>query len=181
MMGTLKYTIMPLAVVLLFSGCRVQERRNWGEVIISSMFNFDAASVMGYNFELGRSTSFPSTGDPLPDIIVDQYRLIEGSVKPGFTSPSNPAGFWKAGEFGTLSESMDFFENELKTVDPTVDFTPSTDTVRKYQVYVLKTTPGNYAKIHVTEIWQVEDASGKHIDVKIDYHYQPEGSTSFSE
>jgi hypothetical protein len=179
-MGAMKHTIILLAGFLFLFGCQSQERRDKGEVIISSKFNFETASVMGYNFELGKSTSFPSTGDPLPDIIVDQYRLIDGSVEPGFTSPSNPYGFWKAGEFGTLSESMKYFEDELQSVDPTVSFTPSTDTVRKYQVFVLKTTPGNFVKLHVTEIWQMEDAGGKHIDVKIDYHYQPEGGTSFT-
>jgi hypothetical protein len=180
-MGTLRQTIFVFAVLLATFGCQSQEHMNRGEVVISSKFNFDAATVMGYNFELGKSTSFPSTGDPLPDIIVDQFRLVDGSVEPGFSSPSNPDGFWKAGEFTKLSESMAYFEDELQSVDPTVSFTPSTDTVRKYQVYVLKTTPGNYVKIHVTDIWQMEDAAGKYIDVKIDYHYQPEGATSFSD
>ena len=176
----MKQALMVVMVLLLIAGCELQERRNRDEVIISSKFNFETASVLGYNFSLEKSTSFPSTGDPLPDIIVDQFRLVDGSVEPGFSSPSNPYGFWKAGEYSTLAESMDFFENELQEVDPTVDFTASTDTVRKYQVYVLKTTPGNYVKIHVTEIWQMEDAAGKHIDVKIDYQYQPDGGTSFS-
>jgi hypothetical protein len=172
-----------LFIVLLLQvvSCSKPEDSNRGAVTISSKFNFDNALVFGYNFELAKSTSFPSTGEPLPDIIVDQYRLIDGSVKPGFSSPDNPDGFWKAGEFGTLTESMDFFENELQTVDPTVGFTPLTDTVRTYQVYVLKTTSGNFAKIHVTGIMEIEAAAGKHIDVKIDYHYQPDGSTGFTD
>ncbi len=168
-------------LLLLAVSCSKPEESNRGTVTISSKFNFDNASVYGYNFELAKSTSFPSTGEPLPDIIVDQFRLIDGSVKPGFSSPDNPDGFWKAGEFGTLSESMDFFEKELQVVDPTVDFTPSTDTVRIFQVYVLKTTSGNYAKIHVSEIWEIDDAAGKHNDVQIDYHYQPGGSNSFTD
>ena len=157
--------------MLLVHSCSKMEENNKGTVIISSKFNFDSASVYGYNFDLAKSTAFPSTGEPLPDIIVDMFRLIDGSVKPGFTSPDNPYGFWQAGEFGSLSESMDFFENELKTEDASVDFTPSTDTVRKYQVYLLKTTTGNYAKIHVSEIWEIDEAAGTHIDVKIDYYY----------
>ncbi len=180
-MEVMNCKVKVLVVVLLLFSCESQEKRGRGEVIISSKFDFESYSVMGYNFELGKSTSFPSSGNPLPDILVDQFRLIDGSVKPGFTSPDNSDGFWKAGEFGTRSESMDFFQNELKAVDPSVEFTPSTDTVKLYQVYVLKTTSGNYAKIHVSEIWEVDDVAGKYIDVKIDYHYKSDGGTSFSD
>lgn len=167
--------------VLLLTSCEKTNKEFRGQVVISSAFNFEDASVFGYNFELGEQTRFPTIGAPLPDIIVDQFRLLDGSVKPGFTSPANTNGFALAGAFNALKESLDFYENQLDTFDVNVGFTPSSDTVREFQVWVLKTTLNKYAKLHVRQIWTEEDATGKYIEVMIDYYYQPDGTATFPE
>ena len=169
-----------MSVLLLFACERTNEEFR-GQVVISSAFNFDDYSVDGFNFELGERTRFPSVGEPLPDIIVDNFRLLDGSVKPGFSSPANSNGFALAGEFNDLKLSLDYFENRLDTFDINADFSPSSDTVREFQVWVLKTTLNKYAKLHVREIWTEDDVTGTYVEVMIDYYYQPDGSATFPE
>lgn len=171
--------IVAIFSVLFLFACEQTNKDTRGQVVISSAFNFEDASVFGYNFELDKHTRYPSVGEPLPDVIVDQFRLLDGTVKPGFTSPANTNGFALAGEFNTLKESLDFYENELDSFDINADFSPSSDTVREFQVWVLKTTLNKYAKLHVREIWTEDDAAGQYIEVMVDYYYQPDGSATF--
>lgn len=178
MRNTFQYLVI-ISLLLWTCSCEKDSVRNNGQVTVSSKFNFDDASVYGYNFELGESTRFPAADDPAPDVIVEHYRLLDGSVKPKFTSPSNPFGFALAGEFGELTTSLAFFNDSLLSADPSVTYAPSTDTVRKYQVWVLKSSLERYAKIHVRDIAVVADAAGDHLEVLIDYSYQPDGSTDF--
>ena len=170
--------ILALSLVL-HSGCQKTNQEYRGDVMLSSAFNFEDASVYGYNFELGKRLRYPSVGEPLPDIIVDRYRLLDGSVKPGFTSPANTNGFALAGAFDDLDESQDFFENELLTFDENAEFSPSSDTVREFQVWVLKTTLNKYVKLHVREIRTIDDVTGKFNEVMTDYYYQPNGTANF--
>jgi len=173
--------ILAILSVFFFSACEKTNEEFRGQVVISSAFNFEDASVFGYNFELGKQTRYPSIGEPLPDIIVDQFRLLDGTVKPGFTSPANTNGFALAGEFDALKTSKEFYENALDTFDVNADFSPSSDTVREFQVWVLKTTLNKYVKLHVRQIWTEEDVTGQYIEVMIDYYYQPDGSATFPE
>ena len=173
----IKYSLF--VAVLIISSCEREKDKFRGQVLVSSAFNFEDASVYGYNFDLAKSTRYPSIGQPLPDIIVDQFRLLDGSVKPGFSSPANSNGFALAGEFGSLGDSYDYFEKELTSFDENAAFSPSSDTVREYQVYVLKTTLNKYVKLHVRQIWTVDDVTGKHVEVMLDYYYQPDGTANF--
>jgi hypothetical protein len=173
--------IIAIFLVLFLFACEKTNEQYRGQVVISSAFNFDDASVYGFNFELGERTRYPSVGEPLPDIIVDNFRLLDGSVKPGFSSPANSNGFVLAGEFDDLKTSFDYFENRLDTFDVNADFSPSSDTVREFQVWVMKTTLNKYAKLHVREIWTEEAVTGNYVEVMIDYYYQPDGSATFPE
>lgn len=177
------FQYLPISILLLLMvlSCEPKAEERCGQVILSSKFDFDDASLYGYNFDLGKYTQFPSETDPLPDIIVDQFRRIDGSAEPGFTSPSNIYGFSLAGTFDNPEGSLDFFNEQLGSADPSAAYTVSTDTVALYQVWVLKTSTEHYAKIHVRKISTIGDASGEHLEVLIDYCYQPDGSPDFPE
>ncbi len=66
---------------------------DWGDMVLSSEFDFTSSSIVGYNFELMTYTRFPTSGDPVPDIILDKFTQPSGEVFPGFSSPANDAGF----------------------------------------------------------------------------------------
>jgi len=180
--GLKKAVFSLLAFFILFTfliSCEKENELYRGEIWLSSQFDFQDASVMGFNFELGSGMEYPSPGEPLPDIVVDQFRRIDGSIKPGFSSPANPNGFSLAGEFDNLKSSEEFYKNELTSYDTTVTFSPSSDTVEKFQVWVLKTTLNKYVKLHVRQTRIIPDPNGEHAEVLIDYYFQPNGSARF--
>jgi len=173
--------LLTILVLLAVTACQETGDVNQGEILLSSEFDFETASVNGFNFETGKRTRYPSTGEPLPDVIADMFRRVDGTVRPGFTSPSNPHGFSLAGAFESMGESRDFFENELTAIDTTASFNPSSDTVREYQVWVLKTSLNKFVKLHVKETSVVKDPAGEHVEVLFDYYYQPDGSATFTQ
>lgn len=171
--------LLGLLLFLMVTACQKPGDENQGEVLLSSEFDFETSSVQGFNFETGTWTRYPSQGELVPDIIADVFRRVDGTVKPGFTSPSNSNGFSLAGAFESMGKSQEFFDNELITVDTTRSFNPSSDTVREYQVWVLKTSLNKYVKLHVKETSVVTDPAGEHLEVLFDYYYQPDGSATF--
>lgn len=151
---------------------------NRGQIILSSAFDFTSSTISGYNFELKTFTQFPSGVDPVPDVIVDKYTKINGDILPGFNSPENNNGFAFISESGSLSESVTFFENytEFNTALP---LTPSTDTLRNFQLWVLKTSQDKYVKINIRDIRILNNVAGDYIEVSMDYYYQDDGTPVF--
>lgn len=178
--GSISKIILTLFIIAAAGACTKEGKTNSGEIILSSEFNFTSATLSGYNFEEQAFFTYPAGEHISPDIIVDQFRLLDGSIKPGFSSPDNLNGFALAGNFSELEESQSFY-NSLRTVDGFGNFSASTDTVELYQVWVLKTSQDSYAKLLVSDIWETEDSYGMHIEVKIYYDYRPDGSTEFPE
>ena len=169
-----------LFLVLTAYSCNKHVDHNRGEIILSSEFNFQTATLSGYNFERGSFITYPSAEDHIPDILLDQFRLLDGSIKPGFSSPVNPFGFYLAGSFNNMDASTAFYSG-LFEIDPAASFSPSSDTVRLYQVWVIKTSSGNYAKLQVKEVLEIPDNYDTHVEIRLGYYYQPDGSASFPE
>lgn len=173
-----------LLIVFLFTvvaSCdNSQAEENRGQIILSSAFDFSSSSVNGYNFELKLYSRFPSIGGPLPDIIVDKYVEVGGDIQPGFTSPSNNSGFALIAESGSMNESIKFFE-EYEEFDQSVLLSPSTDTVRLNQVWVLKTSQNKYVKLNIRDIKMLTNVSGDFLELRLDYYYQDDGTPLFPE
>lgn len=167
-----------LMIILIPGACTKSGKTYSGEIILSSEFNFETATLSGYNFEDEAFYTYPAGEHSAPDIIVDQFRLLDGSIKPGFTSPDNLNGFALAGSFIEGEASMAFY-NSLLTVEAFTSFSQSTDTVKPFQVWVLKTARDSYAKLRVSDIREVDDSYGTHLELTIDYYYRPDGSTEF--
>lgn len=159
--------------------CTKQDDRNRGEILLSSEFNFETATLVGFNFETGSYLNYPSTEIVTPDILLDQFRKLDGSIKPGFSSPGNKNGFVLAGSFESLEESDNYYNSILTVIDTTLNFEASSDTVRLYQVWVLRTRIDTYAKLLIRNIIEKSDNAGSHLEVAIDYIYQPDGTALF--
>jgi len=179
-MSTTSKSLLTFGSILciVFSCSRLGENEK-GQLFLSSRFDFTLTTITGYNFQSAAYVAYPSADEVLPDIIVDQFRVLDGSIEPGFTSPSNTNGFALAGSFTNLEASRDFFEKELISVDSTLRFEASSDTVKRFQVWILKTSLDNYVKLHVLDITEIEDNVGKYNELTIDFYYQSDGSPSF--
>jgi hypothetical protein len=171
--------IILLIIALAVYSCNGFQGADEGQIILSSQFDFEMATLTGYHFESASFVSFPSVEGEIPDIVVDQFRLLDGSIKPGFSSPDNMNGFALVASYEEKAASDDFFRNELKEVDSSLAYAASSDTVRLFQVWVLKTSLGNFAKLHVLAIDEIDTEFGKYNNVTIDFVYQPDGSPVF--
>lgn len=149
-----------------------------GQIILSSAFDFNNSTIHGYIFELKSYTPFPSGPDPVPDIILDKYTRVSGEILPGFNSPSNNNGFALISESGSLAESVEFFES-YHEFDVDLPLIPSTDTVRKYQVWVLKTGQDKFVKLNIKDTRVLNSVGGDYIEVSLDYYYQDDGTPVF--
>ncbi len=172
------FLLIVLLLTAIVSCDHSQADENRGQIIISSAFDFSNASIYGYNFEFKSYARFPSIGAPVPDIIVDKFLELDGSIQPGFTSPSNNAGFALIAESGSMDESIKFFEGYTE-FDQSIPLSPSTDTVRLNQVWVLKTSQDTYVKFNIRDIQTLVNLSGDYVEVRLDYYYQDDGTPLF--
>lgn len=154
------------------------EDENWGAMILSSAFDFSTSSIAGYNFELGTYVRFPSGENSVPDIIVEKFTQPDGKIFPGFSSPGNDAGFALISESGTLPEALELF-NGYQEFNEAMTLSPATDTIRLFQVWVLKTNLKNFTKMVVKDITYHQNLSGDYIKVDLEYYYQDDGSPVF--
>ena len=162
--------------------------RNGTIELSSQLFGTDSYYLFGFQFENAEYYRYgPSQRDPLPDIINDGIRILQGqevAVLPQFTIPPgntvpDKIGFAKIGEFGNLEDARSFYES-YGSVGNDLQFELYSDTVELYQVYVQKTLAGNFAKMLVTDIRFEQGESGfKYNVVVMDYTYQPNGSATF--
>ena len=175
---------LPFIAITLFilsSSCERNDERLTGQISLSSAFDFETASVYGYNFDLAKKVRYPSADKVLPDLLLFDYRKVDGTILPGFASPSNEYGFARHGEsFSSLTAAREYF-NGLHQPDSNALYVAESDTVRLYDIWVLKTAAENYVKLLVLDVDVVEDPQSKHLEVRVDFVYQPDGTNQFKE
>ena len=182
----MKNRIVLLVVLIVTSaGCKLfRGPDRTGEFRLSSEKTLTESTyyLYGYSYEDGEFYRYPYEKDPLPDIINEGFRIIgEGGQYelPGFNTPGQKNGFALVGEFESLSEARSFY-NGYKKVESGLQFETVSDTVELYQVWVQRTSAGNYVKLLVKEVESLEgDQGNKYSEVLLDYTYQPNGSTDF--
>ena len=125
---------------------------------------------------------FPHEKDQVPDIINQEYRVIgrDGQrSEPGFKTPGESNGFALIGEFESLDEAREFYR-DYDRVEEGLQFEVDSDTVKLYQVWIQKSSLGNYAKLLVTGIEYRQTEQGAPInEVQVEYIYQSNGSRDF--
>lgn len=159
-----------------------------GKIELSSqLFGADTYYLFGYHYENAEYFKYgPSQRDPVPDIINEGIRILQGGevgILPQFTTPTtgDKIGFAKIGEFGNLDDARAAYD-AYGSVGNDLQFEISSDTIELFQVWVQKTAAGNYAKLLVTDIRFGESESGsKYTEVVMDYTYQPNGSSTFKD
>ncbi len=181
----MKGRVVLLAVLILASaGCKMfrgPDRK--GEYRLSSeKFLVESYYLFGYSYEDSEFYRYPFEKDPVPDIINEGYRVLQGDETielPGFTTPGLMNGFALIGEFDNLGDAEDFYK-DYKTVDDGLQFVVESEIVEAYEVWIQKTSKGNYVKLLVKEVASLEGEEGnKYSEALIEYTYQPNGSRDF--
>lgn len=174
------------AVFMLSGGCEaIFGPDRTGEIQLSSQFfGSESYYLFGYSYETGEFYRYPYQGEPIPDIINEAFRVIVGGevgLLPGFNTPGKVNGFALVGEFETLESGRTFYE-EYDEVESDLQFEVVSDTVELYQVWVQKTSIGNYVKLFVKGIENLQGESGNlYNELSLEYTYQPDGSTVFND
>ena len=152
-----------------------------GETIFSSekVLTGEFYIIYGYSFEKGDFLPFPSTGGDQPDIVVidntDNNNNIIGAV---LISPGNQKAFRLNGSFNTAETAGSFFNSYLAVTDSI--FTELAENVALNQVWTVQTTANKYAKLLIKDVVVRQGYPGSdYIEVRVGYHYQPDGSRSF--
>ncbi len=150
----------------------------------SQLFGTTSYYLFGYTYADGELNKYPYAGSPLPDIINEGFLVIVDSKLtsvPGFNTPGQINGFARVGTFTTREEAREFYEG-YREVESGLKFVTVSDTVKLHQVWVQQTSGGNYVKLLVKGITNVDDGSEKvYNEVVLEYVYQPDGSGTFPE
>ncbi len=172
--------------MLLSAGCEVfRGPDRTGEFQLSSqLFGSDSYYLFGYKYEDSDFYRYPFRSEPVPDIINEAFRVIQGGevgLLPGFNTPSQVNGFALLGEFRSLEEADEFYSSYL-TVQDDLQYETISDTVELYQVWIQKTSENNYVKMLIRDIATMTGETGAmYNEVTIEYTYQPDGSRTFSD
>ena len=178
--------VLLLALILTSAGCKMfRGPDKTGEFRLSSeKYLAESFYVFGYSYEDSEFYRYQYEKDPLPDIINEGYRVLDGDETielPGFNTPGQMNGFALVGEFENLEEARNFYSG-YGEVENGLQFETVSDTVELYQVWVQQTEIGNYAKLLVKDILHLEgEGSTVYNDVILDYTYQSDGSTKFTD
>jgi len=176
--------VLLLILVLTSTGCKMLFGPDkTGEFYLSSeKFGTEDFHVLGYSYEDSEFYRFRYEKDPLPDIINEGYRIIQGEETielPGFNTPGRTNGFALVGEFSNLDDAREFYDDYL-SVEEGLQFVVVSEIVEANQVWIQMTSAGNYVKLLVREAASLEGESGnKYSEVLLDYTYQPNGSRDF--
>lgn len=176
--------VLLMALVLISFGCD-----SWfgpdekGEIRLSSeKLGTEVYHVLGYTYEDSEFYRFPHDKDPIPDIINEGTRVLQGGVTvelPSFTTPDYTDGFALVGEFNNLDDARDFYR-DYKKVEENLQYAVETGIVEAFQVWVQKTSKGNYVKLLLKEVELLEGEGGdKYSEVLLNYTYQSDGSRNF--
>ncbi len=169
---------------MILIGCEKDDGRveYIGEKVFSSekILTGEFYIIYGYSFEKGDFLPFPSAGGTLPDIVVidntDNNNNIIGAV---LSSPDNQEAFHLNGLFNTAETAGSFFNSYEEVTDSV--FTELAENITHNQVWTVQTTANKYAKLIIKEVVVRQDkpAASDYIEVRVGYHYQPDGSRSF--
>ena len=179
----LNYFVLTGMILLMGTACdRWFGPDKEGNINLSSETFGDSYYLFGYSYEKGEFYKFPYQGERIPDIINEGFRaLVGGKVVslPGFNTPGQVNGFALLGEFGNLDEARTFYKGYDKVEDG-LQFETISETVNLYQVWVQKTEEGNYVKLLVKDILNLEGENGvPYNEVELEYTYQADGSSGF--
>ena len=176
--------VLLMVLVLISFGCD-----SWfgpdekGEIRLSSeKLGTDVYHVLGYSYDDSEFYRFPHEKDPVPDIINEGTRVLQDGATvelPSFTTPGYTNGFALVGEFTSLDDARDFYR-DYKKVEEDLQYAVETGIVEAFQVWIQKTSGGNYVKLLLKEVESLEGEGGdKYSEVLMNFTYQPDGSRNF--
>lgn len=177
-------TISLISVFLfmsLFSGCKKDDGRRFAgtDTIDNALvLSGQIYAVYGFSFELGRVIS--NLESPGPDITVNLTTDLDKAVTGKYFDSNNLVeSFALVEQYASASEAATAFDNLLETGTRLWEL--AAWNLEENQVWLFKTSEGNYVKIRITDIVVDAQQVPPFIELTFEWRIQPDGSTSFSE
>lgn len=175
---------LPLSLLLIFilslgtPGCRKEDQRYSGTDTIDNVLvpSGNKYAIFGFSFELGRVIS--NLEPPGPDITI--HLETDGNSVTGkyFDSDNLVESFALAGEYSGASEASAAFDNLLAVGTRTWQL--AAWGAEENQIWLFKTSEGNYVKFRIIEIQVDEQQDPPYIAVTFGWRIQPDGADIFS-
>lgn len=170
-----------LAVAMLLWSCKKEEVIPVsGSMVLSTNSVLEGQYITrGFSFADAKFHSFPGTAASQVDLIAFASSDSSGQrTLANLISPSNEdSAFFLAGQFNTLTEANNYFDGLINI--PEASFVGVTPPLQPFEVWVVQTGRGTFAKILVREIRQVQSNDGFYLDIYLDWKYQPNGTRTF--
>lgn len=167
-----------LLVVIILPACSKDDKMvNSGTATIdNTLYGQSVYYPIGFSFDEGKE--LPLLEMPFPDITVHALTDNDGNVTAAYLdSPILVPPFALAGEFNSSQEAVTFYKNLVEV--GTREWLSLANPVKENQVWIIKTTRGNYAKFRIISLVLENRAAGPFAEVKFEWKLQPDGSTTF--
>jgi len=177
----MKYAVsLTMVLLILLAGCEGgKDKPLSGTVTITSeLFGTGPYYAFGYSFS--RADKVSTLDLPGPDVTVgagdihdDGVELIESFLGANTLEPP----FALMGEYGTETAAVTAF-NALTSAG-TPQWKELGSPLRNYQVWVIRTREGKYAKIVTTDVTLNKNVTPAFASCTFRWVYQPDGSSTF--
>ncbi len=174
--------LISLLVIFFFvsalSGCKKEEQRFSGTDTIDNILvpSGQTFAIFGFSFEQGEVIS--NLEPPGPDVTIHLETDIGGVIGKYFGTVNLVESFALEGEYQGATEAKTAFNNLLEVGTRT--WQPAAWDVEENQVWLFKTSEGNYVKFRIIEIQVDEQQDPPYIEVTFEWRIQPDGSDIFS-
>ncbi len=167
-----------LLIVLGLSSCKKEEDRYSGTDTIDNILvpGSQGFTVYGFSFEMGKVIS--NLEPPGPDVTIHLETDINGVIGKYFGTVNLVESFALEGEYPGATEAKTAFDNLLEVGTRTWQM--AAWDVEENQVWLFKTSEGNYVKFRIVDIQVDEQRELPYIEVTFEWRIQPDGSDIFS-
>ena len=170
--------IAALLLVLLFSGCSKDnnDRFHGVDTIDNKLYGTQTYYALGFSFETGKTSS--TLESPAPDITIHVSTDIDGNITGKYiNTPNLTESFALAASLQNAIEAEDYFNNLAEVGTPT--WVLNAGNVEINQVWLFKTSKGNYVKFRIIELNTDNGVYPPFVEMKFEWRIQPDGSTTF--
>jgi len=166
-------------LVLMTASCRKEKGdKYYGTTTIdNTLYGTGPYYALGFSFDLGIEVR--TSDSPGPDITVHAITDVN-SVPTGayLDTPNLVESFSLVGKGDNENDAKTLFDN-LRETEAT-QWMLFANTIEEHQVWLFKTSGGNYVKIRIVDLLVNEGLSGPYAEVTFEWRMQPDGSTTFS-
>ena len=180
----MKSTLLIVFLFLFVCGCKKDSKApTTGEVTLSSQkFGTQTFYVYGFSVSAGSLVQFSlGTASQYPDWVLEEILDVAG-IPTGVnitTNSSNTLAFCLNGSYANITEATSAFAAYRE-----VAFSNSTDKIldiKPFQIYTYKNKSLNYTKFLIENLEIKNSGTTTYYEATIQWVYQPDGSTHFSE